>query len=175
MAPFERLLRPGGLLGRRKQAPEQEILPLPYSWILTNQLAIGPMPRHPGHWQQLELAGFRSRFSCCYAQEEKLSPVPAQWRSTSVALPDHREQETLTPERLKEALKGAWLLIEAGDPLYLHCFAGRERSSLMAVGLTAKARDMDVFAALDWVRRCHPAALPIYEHLDILDQILKGD
>ncbi len=114
MAPFERLLRPGGLLGRRKQAPQQETLPLPYSWILTNQLAIGPMPRHPGHWQQLELAGFRSRFSCCYAQEEKLSPVPDQWRSTSVALPDHREQEPLTPERLKEHLDILDQILKAG-------------------------------------------------------------
>jgi len=30
-----------------------------------------------------------------------------------------------------------------------------------------------VFEALDWVRRCHPAASPIYGHLDVLDQVLR--
>ncbi|MFO0040152.1 MAG: hypothetical protein ACK522_14590 [Synechococcaceae cyanobacterium] len=175
MPPFDRLLRPGGLLGRRTPPPEAgaQPLPLPYSWILTNLLAIGPMPRHPSHWQQLEQAGFRSRFSCCYPNEEQLSPIPDHWRSESVGLPDHREQEDLLAERLNEALDRAEGLLRADAPVYLHCFAGRERSSLMAVGLTARQRGMDVFEALDWVRRCHPAASPIYGHLDVLDQVLR--
>lgn len=175
MPPFDRLLRPGGLLGRRTPPPESgsQPLPLPYSWILTNSLAIGPMPRHPSHWQQLEQAGFRSRFSCCYPNEEQLSPIPEHWRSESVGLPDHREQEDLQPERLQEALDRAEGLLRSEAPVYLHCFAGRERSSLMAVGLTARQRGMDVFEALDWVRRCHPAASPIYGHLDVLDQVLR--
>lgn len=175
MPPFDRLLRPGGLLGRRTPPPEAgaQPLPLPYSWILTNLLAIGPMPRHPSHWQQLEQAGFRSRFSCCYPNEEQLSPIPDHWRSESVGLPDHREQEDLLAERLNEALDRAEGLLQAEAPVYLHCFAGRERSSLMAVGLTARQRGMDVFEALDWVRRCHPAASPIYGHLDVLDQVLR--
>jgi protein-tyrosine phosphatase len=131
------------------------------------------MPRHPSHWQQLEQAGFRSRFSCCYPNEEQLSPIPDHWRSESVGLPDHREQEDLLAERLNEALDRAEGLLQAEAPVYLHCFAGRERSSLMAVGLTARQRGMDVFEALDWVRRCHPAASPIYGHLDVLDQVLR--
>ncbi len=173
MPPFDRLLRPGGLLGRRTPPQEPSSLPLPYSWILTNVLAIGPMPRQPSHWQQLEEAGFRSRFSCCYANEEQLSPIPGHWRSESVGLPDHREQEELQAERLYEALERAQTLLRDEAPVYLHCFAGRERSSLMAVGLTARQRGMDVFEALDWVRRCHPAASPIYGHLDVLDQVLR--
>ena len=174
MSLFERLLRQGGPLGTRPPAKPQTLPPLPYSWILTNELAIGPMPRHLSHWQQLEEAGFKSRFSCCYAEEEKLSPIPQQWQSLSISLPDHRQQEELSTTRLKKALSSAQALIESQPPVYLHCFAGRERSSLMAVGLTAQARGMDVFAALDWVRRCHPAAMPIYEHLDLLDKVLRG-
>ena len=146
--------------------------PLPYSWILSNRLAVGPMPRTDRHWQQLAEAGFRSRFSCCYPQEEVFSPVPASWLSESISLPDHRNQEELQASVLKDALLVAEGLLTTNAPLFLHCFAGRERSSLMAVGLAARSRDMDVFTALDWVRRCHPMATPIYEHLSILEQVL---
>jgi hypothetical protein len=146
---------------------------LPYSWILTQQLAIGPMPRIPAHWAVLEEAGLRGRFSCCYPEEEIFAPVPAHWKSTGVPLPDHRHQEILQRDRLISALDTAESMIRNGTPLYLHCLAGRERSSLMAVGLTARLRDIDIFAALDWVRRCHPASSPLYEHLEILEQALK--
>jgi hypothetical protein len=174
MLPFQRLLRQRRLLvNRLPDDPLQSPPPLPYSWILSNELAIGPMPRHPNHWLQLEQAGFRSRFSCCYAEEELNNPIPSQWRSTSVSLPDHRQQEELTATRLVEALEHAQDLLKTEKPVYLHCFAGRERSALMAVGLTALTRKMDVFEALDWVRRCHPAATPIYEHLDVLDRVLR--
>jgi hypothetical protein len=50
--------------------------------------------------------------------------------------------------------------------------AGIERSPLIAVGLTASERNLSLFDALDWVRRCHPAALPIVTHLELLERLL---
>jgi hypothetical protein len=188
MARFRRLLRgslrklrpaiPADTAGRAAPATastaEPSAPPLPYSWILTNELAIGPMPAVSAHWRQLEDAGFRSRFSCCYPEEEAFSPVPSHWRSDSLALPDHRQQERLRPDRLLAAIDAAEALILERGPLYLHCFAGRERSPIVAIGLTARRRSIDVFAAIDWVRRCHPPAAPIYEQLDILEQLLRS-
>lgn len=131
------------------------------------------MPRNEEHWGQLEKAGFRNRFSCCYTTEEIYTPVPPHWLSSGVSLPDHRRQEELTFDRLMQALDVAENLLDQGTT-YLHCLAGRERSSLMAVGLTARKRELDLFTSLEWVRRCHPAAMPIYEHLEILEQVLKA-
>lgn len=147
--------------------------PLIYSWILSNQLAIGPMPRAAQHWSYLESLGFLSRFSCCYQHEEVFAPVPSTWNSVSIGLPDHRQQEDLTLEKLDSALSAALQLIDTSPgPVYLHCFAGQERSSLLAIGLTSVIRNMDLFTAIEWVRRCHPAARPIYQHLDILETLL---
>lgn len=178
MSRFQRLLARGlrrlGPAPAPPPPPPPALPPLPYSWILTHELAVGPMPAGASHWRQLEDAGFRSRFSCCYPEEESLSPVPPHWRSESLALPDHREQEPLQSERLLAALDRAEALILERSPLYLHCFAGRERSSLVAIGLTARRRSIDVFAALEWVRRCHPIAAPIYDHLDLLEQLLRS-
>lgn len=152
--------------------PSPEEPPLSYSWILTSRLAIGPMPRSLQHWQQLEEAGFRSRFSCCYCDEEVVS-IPAHWSSDSIALPDHREQEPMLAERLELAIASARFLLESGPPVYLHCWAGRERSPLVAVGVMAHEKRGDLFEALEWVRRCHPQASPLYGHLELLDQILR--
>jgi hypothetical protein len=146
--------------------------PLPYSWVLTNRLAVGPMPAGEAHWQQLEQAGLQSRFSCCYPHEEGAAPVPPHWLSAGVPLPDHRRQEPLDAARLAAALERAQQLLDQGRPVYLHCMAGIERSPLIAVGLTARARNLSLFDALDWVRRCHPAALPIVSHLELLERLL---
>jgi hypothetical protein len=156
----------------RPQPPMRE-RSLPCSWVLTGQLAIGPMPRSDRHWQQLEEAGFRSRFSCCYPEEESGLIVPPGWRSDRVSLPDHRQQEPLREERLALALARAEALVNAAAPVYLHCMAGYERSPLLAVGLTARLRGIDPLAALAWVRRCHPMAMPIYDHLVMLDRMLS--
>jgi hypothetical protein len=175
MSRLQRLLNRGlrKLSSTSSPAGQPPVPPLLYSWILTNELAIGPIPGVDSHWRQLEEAGFRSRFSCCYREEEQsFSPAPTHWRSEGLALPDHRQQELLRPERLLAALDAAEALMLECSPLYLHCLAGRERSSLIAVGLIARRRSIDLFAALDWVRRCHPPAAPIYDHLDLMEKLL---
>ncbi|WP_259725759.1 hypothetical protein [Synechococcus sp. CS-1332] len=76
--------------------------------------------------------------------------------------------------RLALALARAEALVIDDSPLYLHCMAGYERSPLLAVGLTARLRGIDMLAALAWVRRCHPMAMPIYGHLVMLESILSA-
>ncbi len=147
---------------------------LPFSWVLTDQLGVGPMPRSETHWRQLEDAGFRSRFSCCYPQEESGLILPPGWQSDGVALPDHRNQEPLQEARLALALSRAEALMNRAAPMYLHCLAGCERSPLLAVGLTARTRRTDLLSALAWVRRCHPMAMPIYSHLALLEAVLSA-
>jgi len=149
--------------------------PLIYSWILTHQLAIGPMPRRTFQWNQLEDVGFKTRFSCCYPPENVFAPIPVDWKSANVPLPDHRQQEALDIDRLRLALNTAQELVVNSAPVYLHCFAGQERSSLLAVGLTARIKNLDVFSALEWVRRCHPISAPSYEYLEMLETILKNN
>lgn len=173
---FRRILRRSSPNQADPSSPEAQLSPppLPYSWILSNQLAIGPMPQASLHWDQLQQAGFQSRFSCCYAEEEQFgAQLPEGWNSSGVALPDHREQEPLEAERLILAIRTAHMLVLENSPTYLHCLAGRERSSLMAVALTSLIKELDIFESLDWVRRCHPRASPLYDQLELLDQVLR--
>lgn len=156
-----------------RQTIPQEGRPLIYSWIQSGKFAIGPMPQTAEQWLQLEDAGFRSRFSCCYPEEEILPAAPNSWLCDRVSLPDHRRQESMKLERLAKALIKAEAVIESQPATYLHCFAGRERSPLVAVGLLARCQGVDVLTALDRVRLCHPSAAPIFSDLDKLEQLLK--
>lgn len=151
--------------------PQSE--PLLYSWILTNRLAIGPMPKSGAHWQQLEDEGFKKRFSCCYPSEHVYSPIPFDWISKEVSLPDHRSQEELNSDTLILALNEALQLIESdSSPTYIHCFAGQERSALIAIGLICIIEKKNLFDSLAYVKMCHKKAKPLYSQLDLMERIL---
>ena len=171
MGLLDRLLRQNSPATR--QTIPQQSRPLIYSWIQSGKFAIGPMPQTAEQWLQLEQAGFRSRFSCCYPEEEIFATAPNSWLCDRVSLPDHRRQELMKPEQLAKALLQAETVIESQPATYLHCFAGRERSPLVAVGLVARLQGVDVLTALERVRLCHPSASPIFSDLDKLEQLLK--
>jgi len=163
--------------GNKKQLPQKDstlISAFNYSWIITGKLAIGAMPRQIEDWILLEQNDIHKRFSCCYAEENIFTPIPAGWKSKEVSLPDHRVQEDLTIKKLIYALDEAIELIyQENGPVYLHCFAGQERSSLLATGIVSLIEDKDLFESLAWVRQCHKRAKPLYDHLDILEKALK--
>lgn len=165
--------------GEVKPLNSRETLRYPsviYGWIITGKLAIGSMPKSEEDWLLLENLGIQKRFSCCYPSENIYSPIPSHWQSLEVALPDHRLQEELTPDKLKKALDLALSFIgdeNKSEPVYLHCLAGQERSCLMAVGIVCLSTSKNVFEGLDWVRQCYKRAKPLYEHLELLEQVLK--
>jgi hypothetical protein len=147
---------------------------LRYAWILAGRLAIGPMPKSSEDWILLEQNGIRKRFSCCYDNEHIFTPIPKYWTSKEVPLPDHRKQEELSTSKLIYTLNEAIGLInQDSQPMYLHCYAGQERSSLIATGIVSLIEKKDLFDSLAYIRQCYPKARPLYEHLDILEQTLK--
>lgn len=141
------------------------------TWLRTRKLAIGPMPRNPDHWRSLQQQGVRSIFSCCDPSEGPWQP-PSEWLQCQFPLPDHRQPDAMTKEMLASALSAALDLYQAAPPLYLHCWAGMERSPLLAVGLLCRAESLDLFDALGQVRSQHPIAKPLAPHLVILESIL---
>ena len=133
------------------------------------------MPKTVDHWDQLEADGFRHRFSCCFPYEHIFAPIPPSWNTREVSLPDHRAQVSLEAETLLLALREAEDMLSTLDgALYLHCFAGQERSVLMAIGLLCIVEGKNLFDSIAYVRQCHNDAKPLYSHLDLLEQVLKS-
>lgn len=144
-----------------------------YSWLRSGRLAIGAMPRSQQHWQALESQGVRSVLSCCDPAEGLWLP-PAAWLQAQVPLPDHRNPEALDLAELDRAINTALAFYRDAPALYLHCWAGMERSPLVAVGLLCRAESLSIFDALAQVRTLHPPARPIIRHLVALEELLSG-
>jgi len=148
--------------------------PLWFSWILPNRLGIGPAPLTADHWEALKKAGFHSCFSCCYLEEEQFLPIPDyDVVHGRVSLPDHRHQELLLKSTLLEAINVSRGLMNQSPPLYLHCWAGQERSPLLAIAHVSLINGVSVVNAMESVRKAHPQANPVYQHLELLKEIIK--
>ena len=80
----------------------------------------------------------------------------------------------MTNDILAEAVNSAFELYSAGQPLYLHCWAGMERSPLVAIGLLCRAESLNFFDALAQVKDQHPVAKPLIPHLLILESLLAS-
>jgi protein-tyrosine phosphatase len=149
-------------------------IPFSFSWIISGVVGVGPMPHKSDHWNTLEEAGFQSRFNCCYNDEDKLLPQPTkEWPQERVSLPDHRLQEPLRTERLELAIHSCMMLIDDHKPTYLHCWAGRERSCLIATAVVMELKKVNLYEALTVVRNAHPMANPLYDHLLLLEDYVS--
>jgi predicted protein tyrosine phosphatase len=143
------------------------------SWLRSGRLLIGTMPIRDEHWQALDRQGVNSVFSCCDPSEGAWQP-PTHWQRVQLPLPDHRNPDDLDVSKLAQAVNTAWQLYRDSPALYLHCWAGMERSPLVAIGLLCKAEGLSIFDALAQVRALHPPARPITRHLVVLEEILMG-
>lgn len=151
-------------------------LPQPFSWLRTRRLALGGFPQQAEQWQALEAVGIGQVFSCCDPGEGSWEP-PGHWQRERLTLPDHRSSSVVTASQLREALDRLESMLTANDapPLYLHCWAGMERSPLLAVGLLSRVENLTFFDALAQVRSLHPQARPITAHLVVLEKLLSSD
>ena len=129
------------------------------------------MPCTADHWQSLASQGVRSVFSCCGPEEGPWQP-PLSWHQVQLPLPDHRHPENPDPLLLDQAINTALQFYSNTPALYLHCWAGMERSPLVAVGLLCRAESLSIFDALAQVRRLHRAAKPMTRHLVVLESLL---
>ena len=155
----------------RPAQPSSSVAELPISWLRTRRLAIGPMPQTPQHWLALQQQGVESIFSCCEENEGAWLP-PQDWLQRRFPLPDHREPNSMTNAMLDQAINAALDLYCAAPPLYLHCWAGMERSPLVAIGVLCRAESLNLFEALAQVRSQHRIAKPLIPHLLILESLL---
>jgi len=146
--------------------------PLSITWIRSRSLAIGPIPINNHQWESLSNHGIRSVLSCCAANEADWSP-PTLWEQRRISLSDHRDPDALQPDHLAQAIDMAIELWTMAPPLYLHCYAGQERSPLVAIGALCRKENLDLFEALAQVKRLHPRTKPLTQHLVLLDELLK--
>lgn len=138
------------------------------SWVLRDQLAVGPIPRAERHLERLEREGIAAVLSLLDEAEAPLAPgleQRFQWRR--LPLPDHRSERLVEPEELETALAALEELRQAG-PVYVHCLAAMERSPLLCLAWLMRERGLSRQQALDYLMQVHPGTSPLPGQLEVL-------
>ena len=142
---------------------------LPVSWVLVNELAVGPAPLHASHIEQLQEQGVQAVFSLCSTEE---APPPAELSQTFVhhrlVLPDHRSGRLPEPAELNAALAELNTLHQQHRPVFVHCVAAVERSPLLCMAWLVQHHKLSPGAALDYLMQVHPPSNPLPGQLALL-------
>lgn len=138
------------------------------SWVLRQQLCLGPAPRNLDDLQTLKSEGVISVLSVCVESDFRPLPQLADWFEWRwFPLPDHRSGRPPEPAELSSCLE---LLAElmAKPPVYVHCLAGMERSPLLVLVWLMQHRRLNLQQALDYLQQVHPGTNPLPEQLAVL-------
>ena len=142
---------------------------LSVSWVLVNELAVGPAPTSSQHIEDLKHQGLRSILSLC-SEEEAPPPDDLQinFIHKRIVLPDHRTGRLPQLEELKQALVVLSELIDQHGPVYVHCVAAVERSPLLCMGWMVHRHKLNPNTALEYLMQVHPRTNPLPGQLALL-------
>ena len=142
------------------------------SWVLVDQLALGPAPRSVEHLDQLAAAGIKAVLSLC-SEQEVATPVElaVRFRCERQVLPDHRSDRPLQLAELKLALTSLEDLQGEG-PVFVHCVAAMERSPLVCMAWLMQHQGLSRQRALEYLMQVHRPTNPLPQQLALLERLV---
>jgi protein-tyrosine phosphatase len=142
-----------------------------FSWVLRDQLAIGPAPVTGAHVQRLHDEGIKSILSLCSPNEHvQLPELQQSFYSNRVILPDHRSGYAPTIDQMNAALVSLRDL-RAHGPVFVHCLASMERAPLVSLAWLMREKGLTRLQALDYLGQIHPGTSPLPEQLAVLSEL----
>ena len=143
----------------------------PISWVLVEDLALGPAPLASRHLNRLEAEGISSVLSLCSTEEKAAPPdLEKRFHCRRLVLPDHRSQSTLSIGQLEQAL-AALAELRGHGPVFVHCVAAIERSPLLCLAWLMREHGLSRQNALDYLLQVHPGTGPTAANLMLLTQL----
>ncbi len=143
-------------------------------WVLKNELAIGRAPRTNEEIELIKAKGIKCIFSLCSEDEASFSDLNiAFFHHERFVLPDHKCGRS--PENFE--IKHSYFLLEKlmqKGSVYIHCFAGMERSPLICLLWLVKKHQLTLNESLYYLKEAHPETNPLPEQLESLREYLKS-
>ena len=141
------------------------------NWVLIDELAVGSAPHRIENLIELDKLGIKNILSLCDSDEFNL---PIKWATrfnwNRYVLPDHKSNEKLSGKTIIHALDIIKSLIDNG-PVYVHCFAGVERSPIICMGWMIKYKNLSQRQALDYLSNVHSITNPLPDQYKALKEI----
>ena len=143
------------------------------SWVLIDELAVGPAPKAERHLDYLEAEGVKAVLSLSSQNE---APLPEQieqrFQYRRLVLPDHKADRFVKLEEIQQAitiLHSLWL----HRPVFVHCVAAMERSPLVCLAWLMQEQGLSQRQALDYLMQIHPGTSPLPVQLLVLNDLAK--
>jgi protein-tyrosine phosphatase len=158
---------------KAESAETEQVSPKPLRWILPKRLAVGPLPDATIE-TQLSQSGIQAILTLCAESEGKLPLNIAdrfQWQRC--VLPDSHYEEAMEPDQLRQVVSHLHDTIGQGQPTYVHCLAGMERSPTVCVTYLCLYEKMPLWEALNWVKQCNPRTSITSEQLQVIQKVIQ--
>ena len=144
---------------------------LNFDWVLINKLGLGALPKTDLHFETLKKKNIESILTLCHSKEGELPlQFKEEFNCENYFLPDHRSKRFPSPEEIKSSVNLLEKLIKIGS-VYVHCFAGVERSPLVCLAYLMKNKNIDMQDGLEYLMQIHPSTNPLKGQLDSLSRI----
>jgi protein-tyrosine phosphatase len=146
----------------------------PFSWILSQKLAIGRLPKAKDCAALLE-AKINVVLSLSAPSEGELPvEITQNFNCLRLILPDSRFLLSLQVDQLAQAVKLIHQTLQNGQSIYVHCLAGVERSPIVCVAYLCRYHNLDLWQALNRVKQVNPRTMPTHAQLQIVREFLES-
>ena len=140
-------------------------------WVLNNELAVGPAPLKQSHFEYLANKKIKSILNLC---DEKEAPIKEVFKSVfnfrRYTLPDHKVNKEIEINEIKEIIKIIESLKSFGA-VYIHCFAGVERSPLICMAWLISKHKLSPQRSLDYLMEVHKGSNPLPSQYKLLSHV----
>ena len=141
-------------------------------WVLQSELAIGRAPTQINDFKTLcdnkinSILNLCSNYDCPFPDNE----YKDKFEFVRYELPDHKYERKLRIEEIHDSIKILEELLKKGA-VYIHCFAGMERSPLICISYLMKKHNLSLLNSMDYLKQIHPETNPLQNQLDLLKKI----
>ena len=140
-------------------------------WVLSNELAVGPAPLKKSHFEYLENKNIKSILNLCNDKEAPIDEIfKSNFNFKRFTLPDHKVNKEIKISEIKEIIKIIESLKLSGA-VYIHCFAGVERSPLICMAWLISKHKLSPQRSLDYLMEVHKGSNPLPSQYKLLSQI----
>lgn len=141
------------------------------NWVLNNELAIGPAPLKEIDFKILKEENIKSILNLCSQEEAPtIEGVEHDFCYKRYTLPDHKVRKSISILEIEKIITIIESLKEKG-PLFIHCFAARERSPIICMSWLVAKLKLSPQRALDYLMEVNPRTNPLPSQLQLLKKI----
>ena len=149
--------------------PKEKIFKI--NWVLNKQIAIGNVPESQEDFDKLIGFNIKTIITLCNEEEATFSERFSRlFKFERYILPDHKSSRSPRLSQLKAALSLIKINLKYG-PIFIHCFAGVERSPLVCMAWLVKECKLTSEQALDYLMQINPGTCPLPEQISTLRQL----